>query len=68
MFSDVTPSAGPITATAGALNLADASRQLLEESFDNCSFSLVDQLVAADALDHDPALPAQMCDLRRPRR
>jgi steroid delta-isomerase-like uncharacterized protein len=66
MPSDVTPGAGPITATAGALDLADASRRLLEESFNDGNLALVDQLVAADALNHDPALPAQMRNLRGP--
>jgi steroid delta-isomerase-like uncharacterized protein len=66
MSSDVTPGAGPIAATAGVLDLADASRRLLEESFNDGNFALVDELVAGDALNHDPALPAQMRDLRGP--
>jgi steroid delta-isomerase-like uncharacterized protein len=66
MSSDVTTGAGPTTTTAGGLDLADASRRLIEESFNDGNFALVDQLVAAEALNHDPALPAQMRDLRGP--
>ena len=53
-------------APTGTANLADASRRLLEESFNDGRFDLVDQLVAPAALVHDPALPAEMRDLRGP--
>src|SRR6185437_354875 len=56
-----TPDTGRSTA-----DLADASRRLLEQSFNTGSFELIDQLVAPEALNHDPALPAQMRDLRGP--
>jgi steroid delta-isomerase-like uncharacterized protein len=52
-------------ATAPA-DLADASRRLLEQSFNTGDFELIDQLVAPEALSHDPALPPQMRDLRGP--
>ncbi len=34
-------------------NLAEASRQLLEQSFNDGKFELADQLIAADAVNHD---------------
>ena len=63
MFSDAMTGATDAPATA---DLADASRRLLEQSFNTGSFELIDQLVAPEALNHDPALPAQMRDLRGP--
>lgn len=56
---------GP-TASTGAVDLADTSRRLLEETFNTGNFDLVDQFVAAEALNHDPALPAELRDLRGP--
>ena len=50
----------------GTTDLADPSRRLLEQSFNTGNFELIDQLVAPEALNHDPALPAQMRDLRGP--
>jgi hypothetical protein len=47
-------------------NLAEASRQLLEESFNDGKFGLADQLIAADAVNHDPAEPAELRALRGP--
>ena len=52
-------------ATAPA-DYADASRRLLEQSFNTGNFELIDQLVAPEALNHDPALPPQLRDLRGP--
>ena len=64
MSSDaMTGAADAATSTA---DLADASRRLLEQSFNTGGFELIDQLVAPEALNHDPALPAQMRDLRGP--
>ena len=37
-----------------------------EESFNEGKFDLLDDLVAADAVDHDPSSPAQMRGLRGP--
>ena len=34
-------------------NLAEASGQLLEQSFNDGKFELADQLIAADAVNHD---------------
>ena len=53
-------------ATTASADLADASRRLLEESFNSGNFELIDRFVAPDAVNHDPALPAQMRDLRGP--
>jgi len=47
-------------------NLAEASRQLLEQSFNDGKFELADQLIAADAVNHDPAEPAELRALRGP--
>jgi len=52
--------------TAGPSDLAEASRRLLEESFNEGKVELIDQLVAPDAVNHDPATPARMRELRGP--
>ena len=64
MSSDAMTNAAD-AATAPA-DLADASRRLLEQTFNSGSFELVDQFVAPEATNHDPGLPAQMRDLRGP--
>jgi len=51
---------------AGPSDLGQASRRLIEESFNQGNFALADELVAPDAVDHDPATPAQMRELRGP--
>ena len=51
---------------AGLGDLGEASRRLIEESFNQGNFALADDLVAPDAVDHDPATPAQMRGLRGP--
>jgi steroid delta-isomerase-like uncharacterized protein len=67
MSSDVTNGADEdATATTGPGDLSEASRKLLEQSFNEGNFDLVDQLVASDAVNHDPATPAQMRALRGP--
>jgi len=53
-------------ATPGTVDLADASRRLIEETFNSGKFDLVDQFVAQEALNHDPALPADLRDARGP--
>ena len=57
---------GAAQAATAPADLADASRRLLEQSFNTGTFELIDQLVAPEALNHDPALPAHMRDLRGP--
>jgi|SRR5437588_4395005 len=67
MSSDVTT--GSDTAaqtTTGPGDLADASRRLLEESFNEGNFELADQLIASEAVNHDPAEPASLRGLRGP--
>ncbi|MBV8989081.1 MAG: ester cyclase [Solirubrobacterales bacterium] len=66
MSSDVTPGADDTRSSAETGDHSDASRRLLEESFNEGNFAVIDQLVAADAVTHDPATPAEMRDLRGP--
>jgi steroid delta-isomerase-like uncharacterized protein len=39
---------------------------LLEQTFNEGNFELIDQLVASDAINHDPATPAEIRALRGP--
>jgi steroid delta-isomerase-like uncharacterized protein len=66
MSSDVTTDAHASPGTPEPGDLSEASRRLLERSFNEGNFELIDQLVASDAINHDPATPAQMRDLRGP--
>ena len=67
MSSDVTIGADDAAPAApGPGDLSEASRRLLEESFNEGKVELIDQLVAPDAVNHDPATPAQMRDLGGP--
>lgn len=67
MSSDVTTGGDEgATAKAGPGDLAESSRQLLEQTFNEGNFELVDRFLAADAVNHDPSTPAQMRDLRGP--
>jgi predicted ester cyclase len=50
----------------GASDLPGASQRLLEQAFNEGAFELVDQLVAPDAINHDPATPAEVRGLRGP--
>jgi len=63
MSSDVTSGVEETRATAAP---AEQSRRLLEESFNEGKFELLDQLIAPDAVSHDPALPARLRALRGP--
>ena len=57
------------TAAEGASAQAgtgEQSRRLLEESFNEGKFELVDQLVASDAINHDPSQPARLRGQRGP--
>ena len=62
----VTGAEGATQKSAGPGDLGEASRRLIEESFNQGSFGLADELVAPEAVDHDPATPAQMRALRGP--
>jgi predicted ester cyclase len=66
--------AGDITAgiqegaptTPGQPDLAETSRRLLEESFTDGNLAIIDEFVAPDAVNHDPATPAEMRALSGP--
>jgi len=67
MSSDPTTGADEAAPAApGPGDLSEASRRLLEQSFNEGKVELIDQLVAPDAVNHDPAAPAQMRELRGP--
>jgi steroid delta-isomerase-like uncharacterized protein len=51
---------------AGPGDLAAASQRLLEQAFSDGNFGLIDELVAADAVNHDPATPPELRALRGP--
>lgn len=48
----------------GPGDLGEASRRLIEESFNEGNFAAADEFVAPEAVTHDPATPAQMRALR----
>jgi predicted ester cyclase len=62
----VTGAEGATQKSRGPGDLGEASRRLIEESFNQGNFALADELVAPEAVDHDPATPAQMRALRGP--
>jgi steroid delta-isomerase-like uncharacterized protein len=65
--SDATTTGGEDHQTVTAANdLSAASRRLLEETFNEGNFALVDQLIAPEAVNHDPATPAELRALRGP--
>src|SRR5437016_12791655 len=66
MSHDAMTGATGATTASTATDLADASRRLLEQSFNTGSFELIDHFVAPEADNHDPALAAAMRDLRGP--
>jgi predicted ester cyclase len=53
-------------ATTTTDDLVAGSRRLLEEGFNQGKLEVADELVAAGAINHDPATPAHMRDLRGP--
>ena len=65
--ADDAAKAGDATKTKeGPRDLGQASRRLIEESFNQGNFAAADELVAPEAVTHDPATPAQMQALRGP--
>jgi predicted ester cyclase len=67
MSSDATTGADHTPpATTAPEDLGEASRRLLEQSSNDGRFELADQLIAADAVNHDPAEPAELRALRGP--
>lgn len=67
MASDDT-SRGPeaTVATTEPIDIAEGSRRLLEETFNQGNLELADQLIAPDAVNHDPSEPAHLRELRGP--
>jgi steroid delta-isomerase-like uncharacterized protein len=53
-------------ATSGNIDPAEGSRRLVEEAFNNGNLAIIDQFVAPDLVDNDPAAPAQLRALRGP--
>lgn len=67
MSSDATTRANETAAAStSAVNLAEASRRILEEGFSEGRLDLADQLISPQAVNHDPAEPARMRGLRGP--
>lgn len=66
MSTDATTHADEAPATSGQGSNAESSRRLLEETFNTGNLELIDQLVAPDAVDHDPAQPPHIRELRGP--
>ncbi|MBV9196322.1 MAG: ester cyclase [Solirubrobacterales bacterium] len=66
MSSDLTSGVPNAPATTANADLANASRRLLEDSFNDGNFSVIDEHVAPDATSHDPAAPASIRGLRGP--
>jgi predicted ester cyclase len=64
LSSDVTTPAGATPATS--THYSEASRRLLEETFNQGNLALVDELIAPDAVNHDPATPPELRGLRGP--
>jgi steroid delta-isomerase-like uncharacterized protein len=65
MSSDLTTHARDV-ASAAPRSLAEASRQILEQGFNEGKLDLVDQLVSPEAVNHDPAEPAHLRGVRGP--
>jgi len=67
MSSDATTGATKTASGATTpVNLAEASRRILEEGFNEGKLDLADELISAQAINHDPAEPATMRGLRGP--
>jgi predicted ester cyclase len=67
MSSDITTGSGDAApAGTGVGDLSEASRRLLEQAFNDGNLELVDQLVAPDAVNHDPATPPELRALTGP--
>src|SRR6201995_5861405 len=66
MSSDTTRTNETAAASTSPVNLAEASRRIFEEGFNEGKLDLADQLISAQAINHDPAEPARMRGLRGP--
>ncbi|MBV8430866.1 MAG: ester cyclase [Solirubrobacterales bacterium] len=54
------------TSAPSASTAAEASRRLVEETFNHGNLAIIDQLVAPQFVDHDPGQPARLRSLRGP--
>lgn len=59
-------STGTTEGASTQAGIGEQSRRLLEEGLNEGKFDLVDQLVAPDAVSHDPAMPARLREQRGP--
>ena len=66
MSSHATTPTDAAPTTTGQIDPAEGSRRLLEEGFNNGNLAIIDQLVAPNAVNHDPGQPAHMRSLRGP--
>jgi predicted ester cyclase len=67
MSSDATTGATEAApAATTTADLAEASRRILEEGFNEGKLDLADELISAQAINHDPAEPVRMRGLRGP--
>jgi steroid delta-isomerase-like uncharacterized protein len=67
MSSDTTTGATQTApASTAPKDLAETSRQVLLQSFNDGNFELADQVIAPNAVNHDPAETAEMRALRGP--
>ncbi len=67
MSSDATTRATETAPTSTTpVNLAEASRRITEEGFNEGQLELADQLISPQAINHDPAEPVRMRGLRGP--
>src|ERR1700752_2909865 len=67
MSSDATNRANETaSASTSPVNLAEASRRILEEGFNEGKLDLAEQLISPQAINHDPAEPARMRGFRGP--
>jgi predicted ester cyclase len=67
MSSDATTRATESAPAATTpVDLSAASRRILEEGFNEGKLDLADELISAQAINHDPAEPARMRALRGP--
>jgi predicted ester cyclase len=53
-------------ASTAPVDLAEASRRMLEDGFNEGKLDLADQLISPQAINHDPAEPARLRGLRGP--
>lgn len=67
MASDATTRTDDAAAATGEpADIAEGSRRLLEETFNQGNLELIDQFVAPHAVNHDPAEPPRLRELRGP--